>query len=313
MLVLGDEGGKRFLIPWVTASLILLNLAAFGLQKWFGEPFTYGFSLVPAEITSARDLTKPEKIKVYTAVPHPDPKKREAGHLKLKHIWVNVPQHPGPFPIFLTLLTSMFLHGDWVHLISNMWFLGVFGRNVESSLHHGRFLLFYVVTGIVGGLCHVLSDPHSVIPCLGASGAISGVMGAYIAVFPLNKIKIWLGLWIGVIEMPALLFLGMWFLWQYVCAIVVLQLGELAGGGGVAYWDHIGGFVSGVLIIRGAVFILRRQKARALAAAEAAEPDPTQEADALFANARTATPSSVAIDLPRNADDLFERALPPRR
>ena len=90
----------------------------------------------------------------------------------------------------MTLITSLFLHAGWFHLLGNLWFLGVFGPNVETALGHGRFLLYYLISGVAGGLVHTMSDPESVLPALGASGAISGVMGSYLAIYPHNKIRI---------------------------------------------------------------------------------------------------------------------------
>ena len=152
----------------------------------------------------------------------------------------------------------MFLHGDIFHLIGNMWFLLVFGRNVECAMSHGRFLAFYIACGIGAGLAHVVSDPHSIIPCLGASGAISGVMGAYVAIHPFNRIKIWLGWLFGVIEVPALIVIGFWFVLQYLSAFMSLE--EDGFNDGVAHWSHVGGFITGFLILRGMVFYLRRQQ-----------------------------------------------------
>src|SRR5437899_1832447 len=153
MFIIGDEGCKHNRIPWMTGSLILLNLLAFGLQKWIGDPVTYGFSLVPAEITQLKDFTTPKETKMVIPVARPHPRYPhipEFDIIELKETTVSIPQYPGPFPIFLTLITSMFLHGDWVHLIGNMWFLIIFGRNVESVLNHGRFLLFYIGCGVAG-------------------------------------------------------------------------------------------------------------------------------------------------------------------
>jgi rhomboid family protein len=187
MFIIGDEGSKFKRIPWVTGGLILTNILIFLVQQGVGDR-SYGFALVPKEIVTGKDLTKPEKIKLKT----PKYVRNRDGRyvLALRDEWVPVPQFPGPFPIQLTLLTSMFLHGSWAHLLGNMWFLLIFGRNVESALGHARFLSFYLVCGLVGGIAHVVSGPNSVIPCLGASGAISGIMGGYVAVYPLNKIKL---------------------------------------------------------------------------------------------------------------------------
>jgi membrane associated rhomboid family serine protease len=258
MFILGDDTHSHGRIPWVTGSLILLNVTVFCLQRGLGERFTYGFSLIPAEISKGKDLTRPAQIQV--KVPHRLVRTRQGRKIEYRDEWVTVPQYPGPFPIYLTLFTSMFLHTGWMHLIGNMWFLGVFGRNVECALNHGRFLAYYMICGLAGGLCQVASDPHSVIPCLGASGAISGVMGSYLAIYPLNKVKLWLGFLWGVVEVPAIVVLGIWFLWQYLSAFVSLEQPEF--GGGVAYWDHLGGFAAGLLLIFGTIAYLKWQAAR---------------------------------------------------
>ena len=331
MLILGDEGARRNRIPWVTGSLILINILAFLTQKWLGDRVTYGWSLVPYEITHMKDLTKPQKIKAKVAVPHPDPRFRDYAPPTIREVWIDVPQYPGPFPIILTLLTSMFLHGDWVHLIGNMWFLVIFGRNVESAWNHGRFLAFYLACGVVGGLCHVLSDPQSVVPALGASGAISGIMGAYVAIFPLNKVKLWFGWYIGVVEVPALIVIGIWFLWQYISAFVELEMGSHLGG--IAYWDHLGGFATGLVLVWWTVWSLRRQvakqealqaeEAEATASSSVPASEHTSSADAIFAKAATMNgagaeprpdpfePTPAAQKTTRGADP-FGDYLPPR-
>jgi membrane associated rhomboid family serine protease len=258
MLILGDEGHYHGRFPWVTGLLVGINVVVYLAQVFLGEPFTNGFSLVPEEIVTFTDLTGTKYLKVKVAAPgHHDHKGHYHPHFETKHFPIK--HYTGPFPIYLTLLTSMFLHANVVHLIGNMWFLLVFGRNVECALDHGRFLAFYIACGICAGLAHVVSDPHSIIPCLGASGAISGVMGAYIAIHPLNNVKIWLGWFFGVIDVPAMIVIGIWFLLNYLSAFAMLDADS--PGGGVAYWCHIGGFVAGFLIIRGIVFYLRRQKA----------------------------------------------------
>jgi membrane associated rhomboid family serine protease len=258
MLILGDEGHYHGRFPWVTASLVVINVIVYVAQVFIGEPFTNGFSLVPEEITTFRDLTgtKYHKVKIETH-DYWDPHGRSRPRFETKSFPIK--HYTGPFPIFLTLLTSMFMHADIIHLIGNMWFLLIFGRNVECAMNHGRFLAFYIACGICAGLAHVCSDPHSIIPCLGASGAISGVMGAYISIHPLNKIKVWFGWWIGVIDIPALVVIGVWFVLQYVSAFVGLEDESLQDG--VAYWNHVGGFCAGFVIIRAVVFHLRRQQA----------------------------------------------------
>lgn len=258
MLILGDEGHYHGRFPWVTASLVAINVVVYAAQVFLGEPFTNGFSLVPEEIVTFKDVTgtKYHKVKVEVRGHH-DYKGRYHPRFETKSFPIK--HYTGPFPIFLTLLTSMFLHADIFHLVGNMWFLLVFGRNVECAMNHGRFLAFYIACGVCAGLAHVVSEPHSILPCLGASGAISGVMGAYVSIHPLNKIKVWLGWLFGTIDVPALVVIGFWFLLQYLSAFAMLE--DDSRGGGVAYWCHLGGFMAGFLIIRGVVLYLRRQEA----------------------------------------------------
>jgi membrane associated rhomboid family serine protease len=146
----------------------------------------------------------------------------------------------------LTVLTAMFLHGGWFHIVGNMWFLWVFGNNIEDSMGHVRFLLFYLLCGSVAAAAQVLSAPDSAVPMIGASGAISGVMGAYLVLYPRVKVYtlIFLFLFITVVALPAYVLLGFWFLLQLVSGSV-----SQAAGGGVAFWAHVGGFVAGVVLI----------------------------------------------------------------
>jgi len=257
MLILGDEGHYHGRFPWVTTFLVLANVFCFTLQSFLGEPFTTGYSLTPAEITECRDLKKVEYATV--KLPFAKLRDRTGTHLLYSDRTFPIQHYPGPRPIFLTFLTSMFLHGDVMHLIGNMWFLLVFGRNVECALGHARFLAFYLMCGLMAGVAHILSDPHSVIPCLGASGAISGVLGAYVAIHPLNKVKVWLGWWFGVVQVPALIVIGVWFLFQYIAAMQAL---ESKIHQGVAHWAHIGGFLTGLLLIWGMIAYLKYQVAQ---------------------------------------------------
>ncbi|WAM36193.1 rhomboid family intramembrane serine protease [Caldicellulosiruptor acetigenus] len=148
-----------------------------------------------------------------------------------------------------SIITSMFLHGSWMHLISNMWSLWLFGDNVEDRVGHFRFLIFYILSGIAAALTHWFFNANSPIPTVGASGAISGVMGAYFLMFPLSRIVtlIPLGFIPLFIEIPAIFFLGLWFLSQVSSGI--LELFGPVFGSGIAWWAHIGGFVFGVLTI----------------------------------------------------------------
>jgi len=148
-----------------------------------------------------------------------------------------------------TLVTSMFMHGGWLHLIGNMWFLWVFGNNIEDSMGHTRFVAFYLLCGVVAAASQLLVDPGSRVPMVGASGAISGVMGAYILLYPRVRVHtlLTLGFFITTVTLPAYVILGYWFLLQLLLGTV----GTLGGAqGGVAFWAHVGGFVAGLVLIK---------------------------------------------------------------
>jgi membrane associated rhomboid family serine protease len=146
-----------------------------------------------------------------------------------------------------TVLTSMFLHGSWMHLIGNLWFLWIFGNNVEDSMGHGRFLLFYLLTGAVATGSHVAADPGSLVPMVGASGAISGIMGAYLVLYPKARVHTLfiIIIIIRIFPLPAWFFLLYWFFLQVAYSAV-----QAPGGGGVAFLAHIGGFVAGVVLVK---------------------------------------------------------------
>ncbi|MGC2855941.1 rhomboid family intramembrane serine protease [Novispirillum sp. DQ9] len=151
-------------------------------------------------------------------------------------------------PPFATLLTSMFLHGGWLHIIGNMLYLWTFGNNVEDSMGHGRFVLFYLLCGIAAALAHAVQDIQSTVPMIGASGAISGVLGAYLLLYPRARILVlvWLGLFVTTVKVPAMVVLGFWILLQLV------NLGIAAASedsGGVAWMAHLGGFVAGMVLL----------------------------------------------------------------
>lgn len=158
---------------------------------------------------------------------------------------------------YLTLISSMFLHGGWMHLIGNMVFLWIFGNNIEDILGHGRFIVFYILCGLLAALAQMISEPGSEIPMIGASGAVSGVMGAYIVLFPRAKILtlIFLGFFITTMRISAGWFLGIWFAMQSVNA-----LGSVGGTGGVAFWAHVGGFIAGIVLL----FLLKPKGQRLL-------------------------------------------------
>ena len=152
--------------------------------------------------------------------------------------------------LYLPLLTTMFLHGGWLHLIANMWTLFIFGDNVEDRLGHFRFLLFYLASGMAGSLLHAYLSPNSWVPVVGASGAIAGVMGAYFLLFRNSMVLVFIPFFFlaPIVEVPAYVFLGVWFLLQFFSG-TFSTLGARAAQGGVAFWAHVGGFVAGICLI----------------------------------------------------------------
>lgn len=143
-----------------------------------------------------------------------------------------------------TLITSMFLHGGWMHIIGNMIFLWIFADNIEAIIGNLPFLIFYVIGGLVASAAHIFTDPDSMIPVVGASGAISAVMGTYLVMFPKSRIKLIFIMFFRTFYLPAFVFLGFWFAQQLFSGVGTMS--SEAGGGGVAWWAHIGGFVYGV-------------------------------------------------------------------
>lgn len=209
----------------VTNLLLLANIVVFLIQV-VNPNVTYGWSVIPREITTGVDLVEPQVIVVDG---------QEVGA---------IPQEPGPSFIWLTLISAMFMHGGFGHIAGNMLYLWIFGNNVEHRFGHGWFLLFYLSAGLVGSLAQIMLEPDSVIPSLGASGAIAGVMGAYLVLFPHNRVNA-VVLYV-VVTVPAVLVLGMWIVMQLVSSV-----GSIAATsnniGGVAYLAHIGGFATGAL------------------------------------------------------------------
>ena len=153
---------------------------------------------------------------------------------------------------FLPVFSSMFLHGNLLHLISNMWMLWIFGDNVEDCMGHGRYLLFFLLCGIASVAVQAVFSPGSVVPMIGASGAISGVLGAYFLTYPQARVLTLVPIIIifYLIELPAYFFLGFWFVMQFIQGSVHSLNSATAGTGGIAWWAHVGGFVAGVLLLR---------------------------------------------------------------
>ena len=156
--------------------------------------------------------------------------------------------HPRLQANYFTLLSSMFLHGGWMHIIGNMWSLWIFGDNVEDRMGRGGFLLFYLLSGLAAGAVHIVTNPASTVPTVGASGAIAGVMGAYLLLYPHATVVTLVPIFffLQVVELPAILFLGFWFVTQLFSGTLSLAAAG-AQAGGVAWWAHIGGFVVGFL------------------------------------------------------------------
>ena len=149
---------------------------------------------------------------------------------------------------YLTIFTSMFLHGGWLHIIGNMWYLWIFGRNVEDSIGHFRFIVFYLLCGIAAAAAQVVISPDSTVPMFGASGAISGVLGADLLLFPRARVLVLFPIWIfwRVFYVPAMLMLVLWFGLQLLSGLAVLRVDV---NGGVAFWAHVGGFIAGLLLV----------------------------------------------------------------
>ncbi len=226
MLPIGDDdqpGG----LPIVNLAIIAINVFIFAVIQLQSDAFTMGFSVIPKEITHGVDLIGPVTVAL------PD---GTSGTLT---------EAPGPSPIWLTLITSTFMHGGWVHLLGNMLFLFVFGDNVEKFLGSIRYFVFYMVCGVIASYAQVISNPESVIPSLGASGAISGVLAAYILYFPQNRVRVLVGLRY-MTYVPAWMMIGLWALLQFVSGIGSIAVSEQTGG--VAYWAHIGGFIAGLVL-----------------------------------------------------------------
>lgn len=216
---LGDNNRGRRILPLVNYGLIGLNAYVWYLQLSLGESFTASYAAIPLELTQGIDVTKTQYLSV--------------GGESLP-----IPQAPGPHPLWFTIFTAMFMHGSWMHLLGNMLYLGIFGDQVEDRLGHIRYLLFYIFAGVVATLTQVFADPTSIVPSVGASGAIAGVLGAYLVLHPHNQVKVLL--FRDIIALPAALVLGMWIVFQFLG-----QASAQRGLGGIAYLAHIGGFLVG--------------------------------------------------------------------
>jgi membrane associated rhomboid family serine protease len=202
------------IVPYITILIISLNLLVFIMQLLYGEDsrsIVYSYGAIPQNIIGF--------------------------------------QSTQPIPAYLTILTSMFMHGGVFHIAWNMLYFWIFGNNIEESLGHIRFLLFYLFCGIVAALSHILLSPNSNVPMIGASGAVSGMLGAYILLFPMARVRtiVLLGFYITVVRIPALIVIGFWAIIQVVSGL--LSHGNAAQGG-IAFFAHVGGFVAGLFTIK---------------------------------------------------------------
>jgi membrane associated rhomboid family serine protease len=246
-----DNPTVRF--PFVTLGLIVANAVAFiwlfTLPSAQQEDLVVHRGFVPARIEQLSNPNKVVELKLPQNVRVP---------LVNQQIQVvkTVKLPAEPSEIYVSLFSTMFLHGGWAHLIFNMWFLWIFGNNVEDRLGHFIFLCFYLLSGLLATACHWAYDPHSTTPVIGASGAVSAVLGAYIVTWPHARIKtlVFLVIFISVIELPALFVLGFWFVSQLAEALGLLPMlmrggAKVAEPASVAWWAHIGGFAAGLLLM----------------------------------------------------------------
>jgi len=238
LLPISDDNTGRQSTPYVVYTIIVLNAIVFLFFQQAGSDsgarFTYGYATVPYEITHNQDLVQPRFIRG------------------------EIPQAPGPSPIYLTILVSMFMHGSWMHILGNMLYLWIFGDNIEDDFGHVRFGIFYVLAGIAATFTQIAIDPDSMIPTLGASGAIAGVLGSYLIMFPRNRVRnlLFLGFIFTTVELPAVLVIGFWIVLQLIEQYMSSVSSNVSRGGGVAYMAHIGGFAAGALM----TFVFRRRR-----------------------------------------------------
>jgi membrane associated rhomboid family serine protease len=235
-----DDNSDRTTTPIVNYTLIAINILVFVFLQQLGtnDRLTYAFSTVPGEIITGRDIRTPDRVLVDPAT---------GQELLVPGL------QPTPFSVYLTLLFSMFMHGGIAHIAGNMLFLWIFGDNVEDRMGHVRYLIFYLVCGVLASLAHVLTtfmfatDPDSLlIPSLGASGAISGVLGGYIVLYPHRRVTAIVFRFVT--DVPAYVAIGIWFAFQLISGTTILGGGGSQGG--VAYAAHIGGFVAGVVLVK---------------------------------------------------------------
>lgn len=234
MFPIGDDNSDRTITPFVNYIFIGINILVFLLLQQLGsnDEFSYAYSLVPKEVTTGVDITGVQIIR------------DSLGNTgEIRHFAT-------PLPVYFNFLSSMFMHGDIMHIFGNMMFLFIFGDNLENLLGHLRYAAFYIVCGFAAAFAQIFMDSGSIIPMLGASGAISGVLGGYILLFPQRQIRAIIFSFLTTV--PAFVALGIWIAYQLITGYLTP-----AGTGGVAYAAHIGGFVAGLALVK--VFALGRK------------------------------------------------------
>jgi membrane associated rhomboid family serine protease len=229
------DDNPQFLTPYGTYALIALNALAWLLVQGLGAERPLAASicnlgLIPGELL--------QTVPPGTRVP--------VGPQSVCVL--------GGSSTWYTLITSMFLHGGWLHIIGNMWFMWIFGNNVEDAMGTARFILFYVLCGLAAAGLQIVAEPGSAIPMVGASGAIGGVMGAYVLLYPRVHVHmlIFFGFFVTTVAVPAVFMLGYWFAIQLLSGVA----SRAGSGGGVAFWAHVGGFVAGAIL----VFVFRNKQ-----------------------------------------------------
>lgn len=228
MFPIGDDNSEVTITPYVNYIFIGINVLVFVLLQQIGsnEAFSNAFSLVPQEVVNGIDLSGAVDVKSASGA-----------------VLGQINQYPAPFGVYFNFLSSMFMHGDIMHIFGNMLFLWIFGDNIENLIGHVRFAVFYIICGFAAAIAQVILGPSSVIPMLGASGAISGVLGAYVLLFPTKNVKALIFRFYTTV--PAYVALGIWIGYQ-----IILGFMSSSESGGVAYGAHIGGFIAGVVLIK---------------------------------------------------------------
>jgi len=233
---LADDNTDRRTIPFVNYALLAANIFVFVVLQGLGrnEGFTLAMACVPREIIEGKDIPIPPR-----EVEHP-----------ITHEKVVIPSPPPtPIPVYFTIFTAMFMHGSFMHLAGNMLFLWIFGDNIEDAMGHVRYIIFYLLGGVLATLAHIAfnaTGPGSLVPSLGASGAISAVLGGYLLLFPHRRVRVLL--FRIITDVPAIVAIGIWFLFQLIEGLGMF--GGDALGGGIAYAAHIGGFIAGLALVK---------------------------------------------------------------